>query len=156
MKIIENESILSKEKIIYLHKLKESIISKYNTYKICQIHGDLQFNNIVLMPDKNIRIIDFEHSEIAPVEKEFDSLFRMAQYPHTFLQKGNNNNIDINCFLEVKKYLEDNYAEVCKRTNFINNMLIFEILNSIRWICVYPNYERYNQILFDKSKRLVL
>lgn len=156
LKLLEKDSIISRKKILYLHTLKECIIKKYNTCKMCQIHGDLQFNNIVLMPDKNIKIIDFEHCEIAPIEKEFDSLFRMSQYPHTFLQKDNNNNIDINSFLEVKQYFEDNYTEVCERTDFINNILIFEILNSIRWICKYPDYERYNEILFDKSKKLVL
>ena len=80
----------------------------------------------------------------------------MSQYPQTFLQKDNHNNIDYQKFLEVKDFFKKNYDEVCKHKDFANNILIFEILNSIRWIYKYPNYERYNQILFEKSKKLIL
>lgn len=156
LKLIEKENILAEEKVTYLYNLKEYIAKLYNPYKICIIHGDLQFNNIVLLPDGNIKIIDFEHWEIAPIEKEFDSLFRMSEYPHSFLQKDNHNRIDEKSFLEVKEYFENNYVEVCKHIDFTNNILIFEILNSIRWICKYPDYERYNKILFEKSKKLIL
>lgn len=155
LNLIEKGAVLSKDKIAYLHKLKENI-TKYHPYKICLIHGDLQFNNIILLPDGNIKIIDFEDCEIAPIEKEFDALFRMSQYPHTFLQKDSHNNIDYQKFLEVKDFFEKNYHEVCKHKDFANNILIFEMLNSIRWISKYPNYERYNQILFEKSKKLIL
>lgn len=156
LSLIENGAVLSKDKIAYLYKLKESITKIYHPYKICLIHGDLQFNNIILIPDGNIKIIDFEDYEVAPIEKEFDSLFRMSQYPHTFLQRDNNNQIDRKKFLEVKDFFEKNYDEVCKHENFANNILTFEILNSIRWIYKYPDYERYNQILFKKSKKLIL
>ena len=154
LKIIEENSVLTSEKINYLKKLRDVIENVFSTYRTCLIHNDLQFNNIILMPNGSVRIIDFEHNTFAQPEKEFDSIFRMARYPHTFLQNGNDNPIDVQKFLKIKDFFERSYQEVSKKTGYEENMLIYDILNSIRWICKYPNFDRYNEVLFQESKKL--
>ena len=38
---------------------------------------------------------------------------------------------------------------------FDNRLLLFDCLNSLMWLEKYPKYELYNDILFNKSKKLL-
>lgn len=154
LKIIIENSILSSFKIKYLQGLKEALHDNYSTHKLCLIHGDLQFNNVIYLPDGEVKIVDFEHYEVAPIEKEFASLYRMSEDPQSFMQEGNHCKIDEIGFHYVKKFFEENCKEICSAPNFENNMLIYEILNAIRWIVKYPDYPKYHNTLFAKSKKL--
>ncbi len=154
LKIITEKSILSSFKINYLESLKEALHDNYSTHKLCLIHGDLQFNNVIYMPNREVKIVDFEHYEVAPIEKEFASLYRMSENPKSFMQEGNYCKIDEIGFHYVKTFFEENCKEICSSPNFENNMLIYEILNAIRWIVKYPDYPKYHNILFTKSKKL--
>lgn len=48
-----------------------------------------------------------------------------------------------------------NYSEVCNKDNFENRLLIYDCINSLKWVPIYPDYEQYNDILFNKSKKLI-
>lgn len=147
--------ILRPEQISYLEELKNIITSIYKPISMSLIHGDLQFNNIIYTLDGRIKIIDFEQNKVAPTEKEFATLFRMADYPDSFMQQGNLCEIDYDSFQFVKSFFIENYPEICGNERFDNNLLIFEILNSLRWILKFPDFPRYNEILFEKSKNLI-
>ena len=150
--IIESES-LTIDKINYLYSLKNNLLDFHTTSKITIIHGDIQFNNIIYTRDNNIKLIDFENVQIAPIEKEFDPIYRMANNPASFLQKDNECKIDLDSFQYIKEFFEKNYKGVCDSKKFENNIEIYEIINAMRWISKYPENEIYNEILFEKSKK---
>lgn len=152
---IVEKGVLETSRIEWLKELKTIISSTYEPIDLSLIHGDLQFNNIMYMPNGEIKLIDFEQNEMAPTEKEFSPLFRMADYPKAFMQTGNSCKIDENSFQLIKTFFVENYFEICGNENFDFNLLIYDIINSLRWIIDFPNFPRYNQILFEESKKLI-
>ena len=152
---LTNNNVLTDLQIEYLLALKESILTKFQTQKLSFIHGDLQFNNVILTDDGQIKIIDFEHYEIAPVEKEFAALDRMINYPESFMQKGNKCDINGLDFEIIREFFKSNYPEVCSSEIFDKNLLTFDILNSLYWLNKFPHFPRYNETLFEKSKILI-
>ncbi len=150
-----DSKILSQEEIKYLKKLETNMIAFLQEAQFGYIHGDLHFNNIFWTKD-GIKLIDFENYGIAPIDKEFDSLSRMIRDPNSFLtaQESHLHQREED-YLRIMDYLGQIYPEVCKQENYENRLLIYDCLNSARWLYYYPQYERYHQILFENSKKLL-
>ncbi len=144
-----NAQVLKPNQVNQLQSLSERILPYFKDTKFGFIHGDIHFNNIIYT-DQGLKLIDFEASTIAPLDKEFDTLFRMVRDPDSFSpnQKKEDYEGVIDFFIE-------NYPEVCQEENFQNHLLIYDIINSLRWIRLYPDYPRYNDILFEQSKKLL-
>lgn len=149
------KNIFSPEEINYLEELKTYLEYYFKDAKIGFIHGDLHFNNIFLDNDE-IKIIDFENYGMAPIDKEFDTINRMVRDPNSFLSKDNTNVYhDPQNYKMIMDYLEFAYPEICNQENYSDRLLIYDCINSLRWIYYYPSYERYHDILFQKSKKLL-
>lgn len=149
-----SKNIFSSDEIKYLKQLEYYMKKYFSDAKFGYIHGDLHFNNIFWTKD-GIKLIDFENYEIAPLDKEFDSISRMVRDPNSFLldKKLWQNPTDYKIIMD---YLKEIYPEVCNQTNFENRLLIYDCLNSMNWIYYYPSYERYHKILFHDSKKLII
>lgn len=149
------KNIFSLEEIRYLRELKNYIEYYLKNVKIGYIHGDLHFNNIILTNDE-IKLIDFENYGIAPIDKEFDTINRMVRDPNSFLSKDNVSAYhDPQNYRIIMDYLKFAYPEICNQENYSDRLLIYDCLNSLKWIYYYPDYERYHDVLFRKSKRLL-
>lgn len=149
-----SKNIFSCDEIKYLKQLEYYMKKYFSDAKFGYIHGDLHFNNM-FWTEEGIKLIDFENYGIAPLDKEFDSIWRMARDPNSFLsdKKICQNPTD---YKIIKDYLKEIYPEVCNQTNFESRLLIYDCLNSINWIYYYPSYERYHKILFHDSKKLLI
>lgn len=122
--------------------------------KVGYIHGDIHFNNIFLT-NVGIKLIDFENYGIAPIDKEFDTINRMVRNPNSFLSKSDTNQRqDSQDYIMIMDFLKELYPEICKQENYEDRLLIYDCLNSMKWIYYYPEYKPYNDILFNKSKKL--
>lgn len=61
---------------------------------------------------------------------------------------------------EIYEYLinygfnKDNF-ETINNDKIDDRLLFFDCLNSLMWLEKYPKYELYNDILFNKSKKLL-
>lgn len=150
-----SKNIFSLEEINYLRELKPYMAVYLKEAKIGYIHGDLHFNNIFWINDE-IKLIDFENYGIAPIDKEFDTINRMVRDPNSFLSKDN---MDVyhnpQDYTIVMDYLKSSYPEICNQETYVDRLLIYDCLNSLKWIYYYPDYERYYDVLFQKSKKLL-
>lgn len=146
-------NILPNEKIQYLQELKKIIPNLFDQAKTGFIHGDLHFNNILVNDKKEIVLIDFENIRESFVEKEFDPINRMARNPNSF---NTNSKIVINSFdfRYIMSFIKNNISEI-KVDDFDDRLLFFDCLNSLMWLEKYPKYELYNDILFNKSRKLL-
>lgn len=151
-KIIES-NILNKEKIYYLYELKNIIPKLFEEAKTGLIHGDLHFNNILVNDDNKISIIDFEKIKRSFVERELDPINRMSRNPNSF---NTNSKIILTAydFRNIMNFIKNNF-EVINGDKFDDRLLLFDCLNSLMWLEKYPKYELYNDILFNKSKKLL-
>lgn len=120
-----------------------------------QIHGDLQFNNVIYVNNDCLKLVDFEHIEFAPIEKEIYSIFRMADAPYSFINKDNKVIIDSMAFQSIKSIICQLVPDVYNNKYFDYNLFLFEYLNSMRWIAKYPKHDKYRNVLFNKSKKFI-
>ena len=120
-----------------------------------QIHGDLQFNNVIYVNNDCLKLVDFEHIELAPIEKEIYSIFRMADDPHSFINRDNNVMIDPEAFHSIKSIISQLVPDIYNSKYFDYNLFLFEYLNSMRWIATYPKHDKYRNVLFNKSKKFM-
>lgn len=151
-KIIES-NILNKEKIYYLYELKNIIPKVFEGAKTGLIHGDLHFNNILVNANNEISIIDFEKIKRSFVERELDPINRMSRNPNSF-----NTNSEIILtdydFRNIMHFIKNNF-ETINNDKIDDRLLFFDCLNSLMWLEKYPKYELYNDILFNKSRKLL-
>ena len=151
-KIIES-NILNKEKIYYLYELKNIIPKVFEGAKTGLIHGDLHFNNILVNVNNEISIIDFEKIKRSFVERELDPINRMSRNPNSF-----NTNSEIILtdydFRNIMNFIKNNF-ETINNDKIDDRLLFFDCLNSLMWLEKYPKYELYNDILFNKSRKLL-
>lgn len=148
-------NIFSKKETEYLQSLRLHMIEPLHNAKVGYIHGDLHFNNIFWTGDK-IKLIDFENYGISYIDKDFDSLNRMSRNPSSFLYSDNKR---IKCNFKdyemIMDYFKEIYPEICKEEQYDDRLLIYDCINSIKWIYYYPNYKLYHDVLFQNSKKLV-
>ena len=153
--ILENNIIPNDNSIQCLLEMREYIKSHFYMHTCFQIHGDLQFNNVIYVNNDCLKLVDFEHIEFAPIEKEIYSIFRMADDPYSFINKDNNVIIDNMAFQSIKSIICQLAPDIYNNKYFNYNLFLFEYLNSMRWIAKYPKYDKYRNVLFNKSKKFI-
>ena len=102
-----------------------------------------------------MKLIDFESCSTSPIDKEFDSINRMVRNPNSFAIDNSNivyKKEDYNMIMDMFKEL---YPELCNEEDFDNRLIIYDCLNSMKWINVYPDHEQYHKTLFNDSRKLI-
>lgn len=152
-RIVDN-NLINKEKVKYLYELKLIVPSLFENAKIGLIRGDLQFNNIIISPSNDLSIIDFEKIKISYLDREYDPINRMIRNPNSFVNNGINGTLDQRNFKYILEYLKQHIDEISDN-RFMDRLLFFDLMNSLMWFSKYPNNLIYNDIMFEKSKKLL-
>lgn len=147
-------NLLSSDKIRYLNILRMYLPIYFENADYGLVHGDIHFNNI-LYSENGLKLIDFECYEQAPLDKEFDSIRRMVRNPNSLIKKGVQDFVNPDDYKDIMPFLVHHYPEVCKKEGFDNRLLIYDCINSLKWMLVYPEHKPYHDILFEKSKVLI-
>ncbi len=147
-------NIISSDKIYYLTELRDILILYLENANFGFVHGDIHFNNLIYSGE-GLKLIDFECYDVAPLDMDFDSINRMIRNPNSFIKKGLQLSVNPDDYKKIMPYLIRYYPEVCQCDNFKNRLLIYDCINSLKWLSVYPDYEPYHDILFSASKKLI-
>jgi len=147
-------NLLSTNQISYLGELRNILTFYFENASFGFTHGDIHFNNIIYS-DEGLKLIDFECYDIAPLDKDFDSINRMVRNPNSLIKKGLQSSVNPKDYEKIMPYLIQNYYEVCQCDDFENRLLIYDCINSLKWLNVYPKHKPYHDILFVKSKKLI-
>lgn len=152
----KKENIFLKEEIDYLNLL-ESVLPFYLRNAKCGcIHGDIHFDNVILTQEKELKIIDFECYGMAPIDKEFDSINRMIRNPNSFLSRQEKSiQYDKKDYSMIMDFFKLFYPSICADKDFENRLIIYDCLNSLKWISIFPDHQLYHDVLFKKSRELI-
>ncbi|MBE6153598.1 MAG: hypothetical protein E7166_05180 [Firmicutes bacterium] len=151
---IKLSKIISSDKIYYLSELRNIFASYFENASFGFTHGDIHFNNIIYSDD-GLKLIDFECCGIAPLDKDFDSINRMVRNPNNLIKKGLQSPVNPKDYDKIMYYLVQYYPEVCQVENFENRLLVYDCINSLKWLNAYPEHKLYHDILFTESKKLI-
>ena len=149
------KNIFCKDEILYFNELVQYIKYYLKDAIYGFIHGDIHFNNVILSQD-GLKLIDFECYAVAPIDKEFDSINRMVRNPRSFIINGDSNfNYNPNDYSIIMDLFKKFYPEICCQKEFENRLIIYDCLNSLKWISKFPEHQLYNDVLLKKSKELI-
>ena len=149
-------NIFSKEEIEYLNILENVLPFYLSDAKCGYVHGDIHFDNIIITKNEEIKIIDFECYGMAPIDKEFDSVNRMIRNPNSFLSRQEKSiRYDEKEYAMIMNYFKLFYPSICSNKDFENRLIIYDCLNSMKWISIFPNHQLYHDVLFNDSRKLI-
>ena len=122
--------------------------------KFCLIHNDLHFDNILLDDTNNIKLIDFNDSQVAPFDFDLRLLYMSVSLPW----KWENSEMDSlqmpedyqNLFEYIKKY----YTELNDVKYLEERMTIYWVLNDFELLPRFRSSEGKERILINCQKIL--
>lgn len=153
-------NILTEKKILSI-KENAQISESFKTFsyflrsdKVVLIHNELHFDNI-LYYNGDIKIIDFERSIYAPVDKELDVFLRMCNNPKQYASKEVESFIHNEDFMEIKQLMKEYYPSMFDAHNFNERLLIYDMRDAFELLMNYPEERRIKEIIVKNSCELV-
>lgn len=121
----------------------EQVVTKSKNYLISDslsmIHGDLNFCNIFITPQNDIKIIDFEKSSYAPIDYELDAILRMCRNPKVYADSSNYDYIKENDYQMIPFWIEKHYPEIFNIKNLEKRLLFYDLYYNINYLTKHVN-----------------
>ena len=119
--------------------------------------GSTVFIEPISIFELNNKIANLKIEENIEIENILANLTSML-YDYTNYLKSNISilgNLDL-IFAKASYSLDiDGICPKINNDKFDDRLLLFDCLNSLMWLDKYPKYELYNDILFNKSRKLL-
>ena len=122
--------------------------------KFSLIHNDLHFDNILIDNNKNIKLIDFNDSIIAPFDYDLRLLYMSAETPWKWA------NIEMDPYQKPEdykhlfEYIKKYYKELNNVKHLDERMLVYRILDDFRLLPRFREKEAKDRILLNSKKLL--
>lgn len=133
-------------------------ISKFDKYlksaNFVFIHNDIHFDNIIYK-DGKIKIIDFERSMIAPIDKELDILYRMVEMPWKYASEEAEKLVKKEDYKNIKKYVKKYYPELVSIPNLDRRLAIYDLRDFLKAYSRCQNENELKEIILSKAKYIV-
>ena len=120
--------------------------------KFCLIHNDLHFDNILIDNNKNIKLIDFNDSIIAPFDFDLRLLYMSVETPWKWA------NIEMDPYQKPEdykhlfEYIKKYYKELNNVKHLDERMLVYRILDDFRLLPRFREKENKDRILLNSKK----
>ena len=122
--------------------------------KFCLIHNDLHFDNILIDNNKNIKLIDFNDSIIAPFDYDLRLLYMSVETPWKWA------NIEMDPYQKPEdykhlfEYIKKYYKELNNIKYLDERMLVYRILDDFKLLPRFRETEAKDRILLNSKKLL--
>lgn len=122
--------------------------------KFSLIHNDLHFDNILIDNNKNIKLIDFNDSIIAPFDYDLRLLYMSAETPWKWA------NIEMDPYQKPEdykhlfEYIKKYYKELNNVKHLDERMLVYRILDDFKLLPRFRETEAKDRILLNSKKLL--
>jgi uncharacterized protein YhfF len=122
--------------------------------KFSLIHNDLHFDNILIDEDKNIKLIDFNDSEIAPFDYDLRLLYMSKEQPWKWANSEMDPFQKPKDYAKIFEYVKKYYPELNKLKHLEERMIIYSILNDIMLLTRFKHNNLKERII--KNSKLIL
>ncbi len=143
---LDEQNIITESIMLYDKILSEN--------KFSLIHNDLHFDNILIDESNNIKLIDFNDSKIAPFDYDLRLLYMSKQQPWKWANIEMNQYQKTNDYENIFEYIKKYYAALNDLKYLEERMIIYSILNDIRQLVKFKNFELKERVL--KNSQLLL
>lgn len=148
--IIDN---FEKSKDIFKKEERELLQNSFELYdeilsdnRFSLIHGDLHFDNI-LYDGKNLKIIDFNDTRIAPIDYDLRLLYMCKSAPWKWADTEMDPYQKCEDYIHIFNYIKKYYTELNDIKCLDFRMIIYEILDYIRFLPKYKDIEAKERVV---------
>lgn len=129
------EELLKYKDIEELEECISSLVTSCDIYfshnKFGLVHGDLHFDNIIYT-GKEIKLLDFESVQVAPIDYDFRILFQMREKPWKWASiRADMKTIELD-YENIMELFINNYKELQNIQYLKERLLIYEILDILK------------------------
>lgn len=133
-------------------------ISKFDKYlkstSFVFTHNDIHFDNIIYKNGK-IKVIDFERSLNAPIDKELDIFFRMVDMPWKYANEDVEKFVKKEDYKNIKSYVQKYYPEILNIPNLDMRLAIYDLRDFLRAYSFYQSEIELKEIILNKARYIV-
>ena len=122
--------------------------------KFCLIHNDLHFDNILIDNNKNIKLIDFNDSIIAPFDYDLRLLYMSAETPWKWANIEMDPHQKPEDYKHLFEYIKKYYKELNNIKYLDERMLVYRILDDFKLLPRFREKEAKDRILLNSKKLL--
>ena len=122
--------------------------------KFSLIHNDLHFDNILIDNNKNIKLIDFNDSIIAPFDYDLRLLYMSVETPWKWANIKMDPYQKPEDYKHLFEYIKKYYKELNNVKHLDERMLVYRILDDFKLLPRFREKEAKDRILLN-SKKLI-
>lgn len=122
--------------------------------KFSLIHNDLHFDNILIDNNKNIKLIDFNDSIIAPFDFDLRLLYMSVETPWKWANIKMDPYQKPEDYKHLFEYIKKYYKELNNVKHLDERMLVYGILDDFRLLPRFRETEAKDRILLNSKKLL--
>jgi hypothetical protein len=100
------------------------------------VHGDLHFENVLVMNGVIVSLLDFEWSRPAPKEVDIDVLARFCADPSVHV--GGNYPVRKEDYKDVLRWVHDGYPELFDADNLADRLMLCALSFEVPWLLRMP------------------
>lgn len=122
--------------------------------KFSLIHNDLHFDNILIDNNKNIKLIDFNDSIIAPFDYDLRLLYMSVERPWKWANIKMDPYQKPEDYKHLFEYIKKYYKELNNVKHLDERMLVYRILDDFKLLPRFREKEAKDRILLNSKKLL--
>ncbi len=122
--------------------------------KFCLIHNDLHFDNILLDDNNNIKLIDFNDSQVAPFDFDLRLLYMSVSLPWKWANSDMDPLQKPEDYRNLFKYIKKYYPELDNVKYLEERMLVYWVLDDLELLPIYREKESKERIIVNCRKIL--
>lgn len=122
--------------------------------KFSLIHNDLHFDNILIDNNKNIKLIDFNDSIIAPFDYDLRLLYMSVETPWKWANIKMDPYQKPEDYKHLFEYIKKYYKELNNVKHLDERMLVYRILDDFKLLPRFREKEAKDRILLNSKKLL--
>ncbi|MDR1761578.1 MAG: GNAT family N-acetyltransferase [Bacteroidales bacterium] len=145
--ILETQNQLTAAEFALIRKAVEKFDLYFADNNFVFIHNDLHFDNI-FYKDGAIKIIDFESSQLNPIDKELEIIYYMAEIPHKHANEQNEKLVEKEHFKNLLPYFKKHYPEMFAVPHLEKRIAIYHLRDALDQFATHKNdKELYERII---------
>lgn len=148
------ENLLNKKEIELINKATSYFEKYLQSEEFVFIHNDIHFDNIIYKDDK-IKVIDFERSMIAPLDKELDIFFIMIDMSWKYANEISAHYVVKEDYQNIKQYVAKYYPEILRIPYLDVRLAIYNLSEYLRAYYFYQSEMDLKKKIIDKAQYII-
>ncbi|MDR3264179.1 MAG: aminoglycoside phosphotransferase family protein [Clostridiales bacterium] len=155
LNVLIKKNLLKENDILLVRNAMNRFDEYLKSDEFVFIHNDLHFDNIFINKNNELKIIDFESSRFAPVDKEFEVLMFMAEQPYKHANENDEQFVKQEDYANLIAYFKKYYPKPFKTPYFEKRIAIYNLRDTMDLYCRFSHEQALHNRILEKAKYII-